>query len=235
MKNKIWQGVIIFFLVIMGCRVPDGIRFEKAVHDFGEVEEGTDVRHSYVFENTGTGTLTIEYVQPSCVCMSALGWDRTVKPGEKGEISVLFKTPRFNGDVTKTVFVRTDLPPPFDEVRLELKGKVVIPIEIVPLNTWLGEVDGDTPFLDGNFDIKNNSRESLSILDVVPPRNVHITYRLVTVCEGRRYKLFYTIYPPFSGRGTVEMRFTLETDNALHHYIYPTFFYHIPSDVTLKN
>jgi hypothetical protein len=222
------EYIIVMFLIqiIFGCAQPYGIQFENPVYDFGEVEEGVDVKHTYIFKNIGRETAVITYVQPACVCTTALDWDRTVDPGEEGEISVLYKTPRFNGEITELIFVKTNLPEQ-RSIRLQLKGNVIIPIEIIPQNTWLGYVNDDTKFLNGSFEIKNNTRIPLTIIDVIPP-DIAITYTLITVEEGQQYKLYYTIYPPFEGDDTVGNQFTLQTNNEKHQCVYPQFFYHIP-------
>jgi hypothetical protein len=228
-SNMKSNNYIMFLLLLISgfsCVKPYGIQFKKVTYDFGEVEEGVEITYTYVFENIGTETVTIERVQPACACTITPGWDRMVAPGEKGKIPVIYKTPRLNGEITKVIFVKTNIPEQ-RSILLTLKGKVIIPIEIIPLNTWLGEVNEETKFLAGSFVIKNNTHTPLTIIEVVAP-DIRITYELITIEEDKQYKLYYTVYPPFEGEDTVGKRFTLRTNNEKHQYVYPKFFYHIP-------
>ena len=47
------------------------IEFEKPVYDFGRVKSGDLLNYSFIFTNTGTSTLRITHVQPSCGCTAA--------------------------------------------------------------------------------------------------------------------------------------------------------------------
>jgi hypothetical protein len=51
---------------------PDGplpaIQFQTIDHDFGTINEGQVVEHTYTFKNTGQAPLIIQSAQPSCGC-----------------------------------------------------------------------------------------------------------------------------------------------------------------------
>jgi len=66
-----------------------GMSFETRHQDLGKVRKGEQRKTSFVFSNTGTEDIEIEIVS-ACEC-TTLDWPRhPVKPGEKGEISVIF-------------------------------------------------------------------------------------------------------------------------------------------------
>jgi len=208
-----------FFTILYNCNKPSIIKFENTIFDFGEVYEGSDINYTYIFKNTGTKPVTIRHVQPSCVCLTILGWDNTVEPGETGEIPVTFKTPNLNGDIIKYINVKTGiLKEEHQSIKLIFKGRVVIPIEIVPKNPWLGDVTHETRYLSGSFKIKNNLDTPLRILKVTPPDN-KTQYKLTTIEENKQYSLDYIMYPPFEGDKTVEKKFILLTDNEEYEYV----------------
>jgi hypothetical protein len=63
--------------------------FDAMEQDFGKVKHGDVITTTYKFENTGTEDIKIEIVS-GCEC-TTLDWPRKViKPGEKGEIEVIF-------------------------------------------------------------------------------------------------------------------------------------------------
>jgi hypothetical protein len=217
-------------LHVLSCARPYPVQFEKEVYDFGIVEEGVNVNHTYVFKNTGTEPVTIRYVQPSCVCTRVLEWDHMVAPGKKGKISITLDTPRYNGEIFKIIDVKTDIPEQ-QSIRLTLKGKVIIPVELVPLNAWLGEVNAETEFLSGSVEIRNNLDTPLMIIEIIPPDD-KIRYTFATIEKNRKYRLDYTLYPPFEGKEKVEKKFSFKTNNEKKEYVYHKFFYFIPPSLT---
>ncbi len=60
------------------------------MHDFGKVKKGDNVEHVYKFTNTGTEDIVLELVS-GCECSEIIYEEgATYKPGEKGEIKVIF-------------------------------------------------------------------------------------------------------------------------------------------------
>lgn len=207
------------------CRRSYDIRFTETTYNFGTVVAGEDVNHIYTFKNTGAETLVIKHVQPACVCTVASDWDRTVAPGKWGRIPVSFKAPDLNGEVIKIIFVKTNIPEQ-PSIQLTLKGRVLIPVEIVPQNTWLGNVTAQTKSLSGSFDIKNNLETPLEIYEIIPP-DPAAEYTLIIIEEKRKYRLDYTIYPPFEGKGTTGGKFTLKTNREPEEFLYLNFYYFV--------
>jgi uncharacterized cupredoxin-like copper-binding protein len=76
--------------------------FDQTEHDFGTIEQGTNVEHTFTFTNTGKAPLVITNASSSCGCTVPTWTKEPIAPGEKGEMVV-----KFNGSgqnqVTKTV------------------------------------------------------------------------------------------------------------------------------------
>src|SRR5262245_56999464 len=68
------------------------IQFAEIVHDLGKIGAGQVVRHDFIFTNTGTATLEIKEVRPSCGCTTAGTWDKQVEPGKTGLIPLQFNS-----------------------------------------------------------------------------------------------------------------------------------------------
>ena len=67
------------------------ITFDNAHHNFGDVPQGQLREKIYSFTNTGDGPLDIELVT-SCTC-TELEWPRkTIYPGERGALLVVFNS-----------------------------------------------------------------------------------------------------------------------------------------------
>lgn len=80
------------------------ISFEETEHDFGTIDQGTAVEHTFKFTNTGNAPLVITNATSSCGCTVPTWTKEPIAPGETGEMLV-----KFNGSgqnqVTKTVTI----------------------------------------------------------------------------------------------------------------------------------
>ena len=94
-------------------------------HEFGRVQQGELVRHTFVLTNDGSQDLVIAEVKPSCGC-TAPTWPRqAIKPGEKAEIQVVFNTAGKLGPQQKYITVRSNAAP--EPKNLYLVGEVISP------------------------------------------------------------------------------------------------------------
>ncbi len=77
--------------------------FDKELHDFGRVKKGDKVEYTYKFTNKGTEDIILELVS-GCEC-SKITYDEGAKykPGESGEIKVVFNSEDEFGKVEKTL------------------------------------------------------------------------------------------------------------------------------------
>ncbi len=78
--------------------------FETTEHDFGTIDQGTNVEHLFKFTNTGDAPLVVVDAKSSCGC-TVPTWSReSIPPGGEGEMLV-----KFNGSgqnqVSKTVTI----------------------------------------------------------------------------------------------------------------------------------
>ena len=78
--------------------------FNEVEHDFGTIDQGTNVEHLFKFTNTGNAPLVVVDAKSSCGC-TVPTWSReSIPPGGEGEMLV-----KFNGSgqnqVSKTVTI----------------------------------------------------------------------------------------------------------------------------------
>lgn len=66
---------------------------DEPVHDWGTVEQGAEVRHTFHLRNRGTKTVTIHKARTSCGC-GAFDFTREIPPGAEGHLSVLIPRDR---------------------------------------------------------------------------------------------------------------------------------------------
>lgn len=118
------SAVVLFFTATQSCKrtekgtaettatikkVAGGtIEFLEKSHDFGEMEEGTVVKHAFKFKNTGYMPVTIQDVKVQCGCTVASKPMGRVEPGETDEIVVSFDSKGKLGANKKFVTVFSD-------------------------------------------------------------------------------------------------------------------------------
>ncbi|PWJ36102.1 DUF1573 domain-containing protein [Sediminitomix flava] len=95
------------------------IKWDELVYDFGEVNEGDEVKHVYTFKNNGEVPLIISRVKASCGCTTPTYTKAPVAPGESGEINVKFNSKNRAGKQVKTITVYANVENGKSEVRLQ--------------------------------------------------------------------------------------------------------------------
>jgi len=68
------------------------MEFEEKEFDFGTVDEGEVVEHTFVFTNTGDAPLIVSNATASCGCTVPTWTKEAVAPGDNGEMLVKFNT-----------------------------------------------------------------------------------------------------------------------------------------------
>lgn len=118
------------------------IFFETPDFDFGKAYKGDKVEHVYKFVNRGSATLEIKKVKPSCGCTAAVLSNKTVLPGEAGEIKATFNTGSYGGKVKKTISVLSN-DPNTPNHKLSISGEVIEEISFKPKNINFGNFRAD--------------------------------------------------------------------------------------------
>jgi len=86
------------------------IEYDAFEWNFGYAPANSTVKHTYLIKNTGTDTLRITNVKPSCGCTSAPLLKDVLGPGESTGLEVGFKTLKFIGEVKKDVRITSSDP-----------------------------------------------------------------------------------------------------------------------------
>ena len=113
------RNTVIFFLFsllcVQGCRngrvKGPAIRFESETWNFGEINRGVIISHTFSFSNPGSDTLVLESVRSSCSSCTIIDkYDKKVAPGESGKISITYKVKGSSQHIINKVFVDTNIP-----------------------------------------------------------------------------------------------------------------------------
>lgn len=94
--------------------------------DFGTIEQGEKVEHTFKFKNTGKSDLIIRKTKASCGCTAIAPKDKVIKPGESSSIKAVFNSRGKRGRQHKTVTITTNIPNETKKV-LRVVGHVNLP------------------------------------------------------------------------------------------------------------
>lgn len=172
------------------------IQFDSTTYDFGRVVAGTQVKHDFVFTNTGDATLQITGVQPGCGCTTIGQWTHEVEPGKTGVIPINFNSTMYNGSVTKTPSIScNDKSQPL--VRFKLHGMIYKTLEVTPAYVELDILPDGSEEASGRVHIINNDAEPLTLQ---PPTSSAATFEaeLRTNVPGKDFDLVVKTVPPLS-------------------------------------
>tara|TARA_B100001996_G_C18276143_1_gene445053 strand:+ start:38 stop:523 length:486 start_codon:yes stop_codon:yes gene_type:complete len=79
--------------------------FDKAVHDFGTIDNGTPVETVFSYTNTGQSPLVITDIKSTCGCTVPRDWSREpLNPGDSSQFTVKFDGKGVN-KTSKTVTI----------------------------------------------------------------------------------------------------------------------------------
>lgn len=104
--------------------------FEETEHQFGKINQGEKVSHTFVFKNTGDAPLIINSASGSCGCTVPEWPHEPIMPGAKGEVHVIFNSTGKRGPQNKSVTLNTNVSE--TPIRIYIKGEVIVPASTTP-------------------------------------------------------------------------------------------------------
>jgi len=84
------------------------ITIDKLSYDFGKVEEGIKLKHTFKISNTGDALLHINDAHASCGCTIPTLAKKYLQPGEATSLNVILDTSMKQKAITKFVFVSSN-------------------------------------------------------------------------------------------------------------------------------
>jgi hypothetical protein len=184
------------------------ITFDQTSFDFGKVESGEPVKHTFFFTNSGNHLLEIREVRPSCGCTAAGAWDKQVEPGKYGTIPVQFNSMGYGGMVHKTVTVVCNDPANSNAV-LQITGTVWKPIDVLPAIASFSFGPDVQSNDTRSVRIVSNLTEPLTVSDA-KSSDPAFQAELKTVKEGKEYELRVTVVTPLN-LPNISAQITLKT------------------------
>jgi len=126
MKTKLFITLMTIFIVchINFAQQTDSTKmeFEKMVHDYGIIEQGSDGSYVFKFKNVGNSPLILSNVRSSCGCTVPSWPKEPIPPNGTGEIKVTYNT-NIIGKFSKTITVYANAPTVVLRIQGEVKPK----------------------------------------------------------------------------------------------------------------
>src|SRR5947199_2854938 len=132
---------LVVALAGMPARAADGpqLVIDEPVFDFGTVEQGTSVEHTFRLRNAGHAELRLEDVKRAWGWLAGLASVSEIPPGGEGRVNIVRDTTRITGHTTKVITVYTN-DPGAPSAGLALNGSVTTDIVAAPSPLYLGKL-----------------------------------------------------------------------------------------------
>ncbi len=85
--------------------------FSEEIHNFGSLKAGEIVSFTFIFRNEGTKTLSITGINSGCGCTEVKIPDKTIEPGQEGQIEVIYNSAGEVGKQLKTITLFSNAEP----------------------------------------------------------------------------------------------------------------------------
>ncbi len=157
---------------------PPVLSFDTTQHDFGVIDETSEVATAFAFTNTGGSVLVIQDVKASCGCTTPVLAKRRYQPGERGSIEVGFD-PTGPGATQKHITVRSNTLPAV--TRLTITAAVTAFLVFEPKILTLGV---------RQYRAEHRGRVTVSspdenfVIDSVSVNQAHVTARVLPPAQA---------------------------------------------------
>ena len=107
------------------------IRFDKVVHEFGEIAPGSYNNCQFKFKNVGDELLKIVNIKADCGCTVPTLEKKEYAPGESGTIKIKYHATSRGASVTRNTVVTTNQKTN-PKITLKMKAKIVSKVSVAP-------------------------------------------------------------------------------------------------------
>lgn len=106
-------------------RAKTDVVFAEMNHDFGTIQQDSKNTKTFKFTNTGSEPLIIEDAKGSCGCTVPSYPREPIKPGETGEIEIVYSPGKQQGSQNKTITITANTSPISTTLNISANVEVV--------------------------------------------------------------------------------------------------------------
>jgi hypothetical protein len=117
-KMFLFFWILFLSILPLGCfgqnqpskidKIEDSKATDHFSWDFGQVEQGKILQHTFILKNESDKTLNIKDINTSCGCTVSKVEKKTLSPGESTSIDVRFNSKGYSGPLQQFIYVNTD-------------------------------------------------------------------------------------------------------------------------------
>jgi hypothetical protein len=144
------------------------IRFDRLIHDFGDVLPGSTNYCTFTFTNIGPGTLHITGANATCSCTTPVLEDKKeYAPGGFGQIKVQLHAYNRVGPISQNVFVYSD-DPDNPDAQLAIHAEVPAAVRVTPKSITLTLIGDGAKNAEANDEVSLGTELTLKSADGKP-------------------------------------------------------------------
>ena len=179
--------------------------------DFGTIYRGDQIERKLTLKNTGTDTLVLGSVEPSCGCTGTVVSESRIPPGGAGSLLIKFNSRNFTGQVHKTVTVNSNSAEAARTV-IEFVANIVDEIILSPTQLWFKEAKvGKQSSLTAT--VKNAGTDTLKLTGFrTSLKDFSLNLTSASIPPGGTFELVATLTPT-QATAILADRVMLETNN----------------------
>lgn len=132
-------------------------------YDFGMMQHGAEMSHSFVFRNVGDGPLVLEMGESTCKCTVGELETSVLSPGEETEVTLTWKAQAYLEDFAQAATIKTNDTENL-EVSLRVSGKIAQSFVMEPNKLVLGTIS-DTEKVEKTFYVFTYLEDSKTVQD----------------------------------------------------------------------
>lgn len=104
------RGLLLLWILFLlaGCKIENTQTTDAFSWDFGQVEQGKVLQHTFILKNESGKVLNIKGTNTSCGCTVSKLDKKILAPGESTTIDVRFNSKGYSGPVQQFIYVNTD-------------------------------------------------------------------------------------------------------------------------------
>lgn len=106
-------------------RAKTDVAFTEMDHDFGTIQQDSKNTKTFKFTNTGSEPLIIEDAKGSCGCTVPSYPREPIKPGDTGEIEIVYSPGKQQGSQNKTITITANTNPISTTLNISANVEVV--------------------------------------------------------------------------------------------------------------
>ena len=120
---------------------------DRLEHDFGPVGQEQELETTFEYWNDGDTKIEDIRAIGDCGCYGVTLTHKELEPGQRGTVSLKFRTLMFNGNMNKTLKILSGKGV-YNPIKIKLRVQVIAGVVVYPGRLWFGDVlTGSSPSL----------------------------------------------------------------------------------------